>query len=310
MKNLRLLLSAFCLVAAADVCAAKETASSSSSKPARHVSSDDSDMMSRWDTDVTLSYAFSMNSNFTNPSAAQFNVATAATGADADSNPDNAKLGDAVGLGLCINYRCCSWFDVGISGDLYSPFEYAVSHTGGTLATARGTAGGGEVLGGVYSTGTVAAPYARSFTLNNQSFMFNVYLHLPERLAFGVGHMNITPLIGGGVGVGLNKVSNFASTGWSNTTPASGVLQLTTLAAPHLKASVAGQAVAGLDFAPEGSDMSFGVAYRFYYGGKFSTGTSYQLNDTLNGGAVVTTLDAWTGRLMTNQVAMFLNFEF
>lgn len=298
MKNLRLLLSAFCLVAAADVCAAKETASSSSSKPARHVSSDDSDMMARWDTDVTLSYAFSMSSNFTNPSTVQFNAAAVATGADADSNPDNAKLGDAVGLGLCINYRCCSWFDVGISGDLYSPFQYSLAHTGATAATGTG-AGTHEVLG---------TTYERSFTLNNQSFMFNVYLHLPERLAFGVGHMNITPLIGGGVGVGLNKVSNFQSTGWS--APTSGLLQLTTIATPHLKASVAGQAVAGLDFAPEGSDMSFGVAYRFYYGGKFSTGTNYQLNDALNVGAVVTTLDAWTGRLMTNQVAMFLNFEF
>jgi len=292
MKNLRLLLSAFCLVAVADVMAAKETASTTTTRTTRHVSADESDeVMSRWDTDVVLSYAFSMNSNFKNPNSAQFNTV-------AESDTDNAKLGDAVGLGIAVNYRCCSWFDLGISGDLYTPFTYSKAHTGATAATAAGA--GAEVLG---------TNYARSFTLNNQAFMFNVYLHLPERLALSVGHMNITPLIGGGVGVGLNKLTNFASTGWSTTTASTGVTQLTTLAAPNLKASVAGQAVAGLDFAPEGSDMSFGVAYRFYYGGKFSTGTDYQLNDNQNLGKVIA-LEAWTGRLMTNQVSMFLNFEF
>ena len=296
MKNLRLLLSAFCLVAASNV-VAKETVSTTTTRT--RVSEDNADTMSRWDTDVYLNYAFSMNSNFKNPNAAQFNTV-------ATDDTDNAKLGDAVGLGLAINYNCCSWFTLGISGELYTPFQYSKAHTGAALATSHATAGEAEVLGG---SGATSAPYSRSFTLNHQSFMFNVYLHLPERLAWGVGHMNVMPLIGGGVGVGLNKVSNFASVGWSNLTAGSGALQLTTLAAPNLKASVAGQATAGLNFQPEGSDMSFGVAYRFYYGGKFNTGTKYQLNDTLNGGAVVT-LDAWTGRLMTNQVSMFLNFEF
>lgn len=290
MKNLRLLLSAFCLVAAADVFAAKETVSSTTTRT--RVSSEDSEVLSRWDTDVYLNYAFSMNSNFTNPNSAQYNTV-------ATDDTDNAKLGDAVGLGIAVNYNCCSWFTLGISGELYTPFSYAKHHTGATAATSAGTAGAAEVLG---------TTYERSFTLNHQSFMFNVYLHLPERLALGVGHMNITPLIGGGVGVGLNKVSNFASVGWY-TTPTPDVVQLTTLAAPNLKASVAGQATAGLNFQPEGSDMSFGVVYRFYYGGKFNTGTSYMLNDTVNLGALAT-LDAWTGRLMTNQVAMFLNFEF
>lgn len=301
MKNLRLLLSAFCLVAGADVFAAKETVSSTTTRT-RVSSSEDSEVLSRWDTDVYLNYAFSMNSNFKNPNAAQFNTAPAVTSGsnNANSNPDNAKLGDAVGLGIAVNYNCCSWFTLGISGELYTPFSYSKAYTGGTAATDAGTAGAAENLG---------VNYSRSFTLNHQSFMFNAYLHLPERLAWGVGHMNITPLIGGGVGVGLNKVSNFVSTGWSTTTGGAGVLQLTTLAAPNLKASVAGQATAGLNFQPEGSDMSFGVVYRFYYGGKFNTGKNYQLNDSYNYGKVVA-LDAWTGRLMTNQVAMFLNFEF
>jgi len=297
MKNLRLLLSAFCVVAAFEAAAAKEGAS----KPARN--DDQDEVVNSWDTDAYFGYAFSMNNHLKNPSTVQFNQGvvptTTSNDSDDNNNPESAKMGDATLVGVAINYNCCSWFTLGISGELYTPFTYALAHSGATLATGAGTAGTNEILG---------KNYLRSFTLNHQAFLFNVYFHLPERLAWNVGGVNVTPLIGGGVGVGLNKVTNFQTTGWSTVSTA-GILQYTTIALPNLKASVAWQATAGLNFQPEGSDMSFGVTYRFKDEGKFSTGTQYQLNDNANYGKVVT-LDAWTGKLRTNEVAMFVNFEF
>jgi len=292
MKNLRLLLSAFCVVAAFEAVAAKEDASRSNRN------SDRDEVVNSWDTDAYFGYAFSMNNHLNNPSAVQFNQGVVP--ADSDNNPESTKMGYAALVGLGINYNVCSWFTLGVSGELYTPFTYALAQSGATAATGAGTAGDAENLG---------QNYLRSFTLNHQAFLFNVYFHLPERLAWNVGGVNVTPLIGAGVGVGLNKVTNFQATGWSTTTASTGLLQNTTIALPNLKAAVAWQATAGLNFQPEGSDMSFGVTYRFKDEGKFSTGTQYQLNDNLNLGEVVT-LDAWTGKLRTNEVAMFINFEF
>ena len=323
MKNLRLVLSAFCVVAAFEAVAAKETASAVKTVKHHLVSDDAREELNKWDGAVSFGYAWSMNSGLKNPNAAQFNTATVAgtkgpgfsdsdsSSSNNNSNPDNSNLGKAAYVGLSLNRRVCSWFYLGVEGNLYSPFNYGLYHSGATPATdyQNTTAGTAEVLGvnpSVSGTAT-AGNYARTFTLNHQSFLFNVYLTLPEDWKLTVRTMDIAPVIGAGVGAGLNRVTNFQSVGYNVVT--SDLLQVTTLSLPNFKAGLAWQADIGLNFQPEGGDLSFGIGYRYYNGGKFASSDSFMLNDSVNVGNLVK-LTAWEGHLKTNQVRMCLDFEF
>jgi len=254
MKNLNLVLLVFGFALAGQSFAAEERKDQA---------------VNAWDTDLYFGYAFPMKLNYQS-----FISVT--------SDVNIADSGNATLIGLAVNYNCCSWFTLGVSGELYTPFNYSF------WANVNG--GGG-----------VCVP----LTLNHQAFLFNAYFHLPERLAWQLCSVNLTPLIGGGVGVGLNKVTGI------QLTSADPNLLYTAIVLPNFKASVAWQATAGLNFQPEGSDISFGVTYRFKDEGKFNGSTQAQVNDRTHLGQIIINDNGYgIIKLRTNEVGMFLNFEF
>ncbi len=294
MKNLCLLLSAFC-VATTNVDAAKEMSSN------RHEEVSDA----AWCASVYTGGAFSMTAGINNPSAVQFNQGAPVT----DSNDstvndgDNSKLGKMSSfIGLAVGRQFFTeWLHASVSYEFYTPFNYNKYNTGATLAT-------GPLASPVVAGEILADHYDRSFQLNHQSALFNLEFCLPENWSWDVSGMNISPVLGGGVGVGVNTVTNFQAVGWRSGTTLP-QLQLTTLSQPKTKAGFAWQVNAGFNFRPEDSDISFSLAYRFYEGGKFATQSVYMLNDATNIGNAVE-LSAWTGKLRTNQFVMCLDFQF
>jgi hypothetical protein len=301
MKNICLLLSAFCL-ATTTAFAGKEMTSAN-----RHTDSEES----AWNACFYTGGAFSMDAKLTNgyDNAVQFNqpgtaTVTPSVVGDNGGSANTGKLGKMSSfIGLSVGREFFTrWLHADVSYELYTPFTYAQHYTGATSATGVADELAAEVLGD---------NYLRSFSLNHQSALFNLEFCLPEDWAWAVGGMEVSPVLGAGVGVGINTVTNFQAVGWS-TTSGTGALQYTTLALPKTKAALAWQVNAGLAFRPEGSEMSFGLAYRFYEGGKFSTQNSFMLNDSAlsaDFGKLVE-LTAWNGKLRTNQVVMFLDLEF
>lgn len=294
MKNLCLLLSAFCLVNAT-VVARDNNKDMSSSRQDRHSEESDAPVHR---VNAYIVAAMPMSANLDNPSTVQFNNTSGVSATD-----NSTKLGKiASGIGLAV-YRDCfwDWLQAGVSYEFYTPYYYAKHETNAAIAT-----------------GAVALPseslgpnYERSFTLNNQSALFNLEFGLPRNWAWEVGNMSITPVIGAGVGFGVNTVSNFQAVGWSTAT-SGGVLQLTTLSRPKTHVSFAWQVNAGFNFRPVDSDLSVTFAYRFYDGGHFETQSNFMLNDSVSAidfGKEVA-LTAWTGRLRANEVVMCLDFQF
>ena len=284
-NNVYLLLSAFCL-AAAPIQAGKSMDQSS-----RH----EEENSSPWRAGVNTGY-LRAKLTLDNPSGVQFNTATTPAG-----DPNNSSNAGVVGLSLDRNLFC-DWLSAGLSYDVYSQFNYDEYVTANTQATGSG-AGTHEILA------AAAAPYARSFALNHQSAMFNLNFHVPADWALSVRSMNVSPVLGAGVGAGISRVVNFQSVGWSSATASSGVLQVTTLAPNNSHVSVAWQATAGFNFQPADSSLSFSFIYRYYEAQKYETSNQFMLNDVTNGGDLAT-LSAWTGKIKTQQVRMCLDFEF
>lgn len=283
-NNVYLLLSVFCL-AAAPIQAGKSMDQSS-----RH----EEENSSPWRAGANVGY-LRAKLTLDNPSAVQFNTATTPAG-----DPNNSSNAGVVGLSLDRNLFC-DWLSAGVSYDIYSQFNYDEYVTANTQATGGGALGVNEIL----SDSTI--PYARSFALNHQSAMFNVNFHVPADWAMSVRSMNVSPVLGAGVGAGLSRVVNFQSVGWS--AASAGVLQLTSLAPNNSHVSVAWQATAGLNFQPADSSLSFSFVYRYYEAQKYETSNKFMLNDATNKGAQAT-LTAWTGKIKTQQVRMCLDFEF
>ena len=298
MKNLCLLLSAFCLVPSL-ASAGRDKDMNSSRQQDRH--SEESDAPA-WRGVGYIVAAIPMDCDIVNPSTVQFNQ-------PADTSTDNAKLGklsSGVGLGVYRDFFC-EWLQAGVTYEFYAPFYYAKHQADATAAT-------GLTDSPAVSAETLGANYERSFTLNNQSAMFNLEFSLPRNWSWETCNMSISPMLGAGVGLGVNTVSNFQAVGWSSNvtsgTPA-GVLQLTTVSRPKTHVGVAWQVNAGFNFRPVDSDLSFALAYRYYNGGKFSTQSSFMLNDNVladQGNEIA--LTAWTCKLRTNQVVMCLDFQF
>lgn len=292
MKKLYLVLSVFCLAATVVNAGGSVKTMVASSNPTKSSVAASASSDADWCGNVYVGHAWTSLAGVANPDTDKFtNVA--------DSDTDNSKLGRGSFVGMSLNRHLWSWFSVGVSYDIYTSFAYHLHHAG---ATSLALTAGNEVIG----TASQTVTFDRSFDLSHQSALFNVNLNLPEDWALSVGSMNISPVIGGGVGVGMSKVSNFKLTGWNTS---GSTLQVTSVALPNSKASLAWQASGGINFQPEDSNVSFGFGYRYYHGGDFASAKTFTLNDSTNDGAA-TEIAAWTGKLKTHQVRMCLDLEF
>lgn len=241
----------------------------------------------KWATSSYVGYAWSRNTNLRPANPAKFNEPLVG-----DTN--NNTLGNVPYAGFSLSRRFRKIYKIGFSYDVYGNFLYRKYHYQGSAPT---PGAGVEVLG---------IPYSRSFALDHQGVLFNLGLKLPDRWSIIIQNMYIKPEVSCGVGVGISKVKSFQALGYLNTAPFS---QITTLGATNTTKNLAWQFTIGLSLYPKNSAVSFGLAYRYYQGGKFASSGLFVLNDSYNNG-LPTFLGAWTGVLKTQQLKMYINAEF
>lgn len=241
----------------------------------------------KWSTSSYVGYAWSRLAGVVNPNPELFNQAGAG---DSEDGP----LGNVPYAGFSLGRRVCSWCIINFSYDVYGALGYRRYHANGILPTQQA---GHEILG---------TSYVRSFLLDHQIALFNLYLDVPNQYGLEIKGMYIKPAAGVGVGVGINKVRGFQAVGYSSAAPYS---QNTTLGSTNTNKNLAWDASVGLILCPRNSAVSFGVGYRYCHGGEFVSSAAYVLNDNYNQGAVVS-LAPWTGSVKTQELKMFINAEF
>lgn len=239
----------------------------------------------KWNSRGYSGYAWAKNAEITNPDPASFeNVA--------ENDTDDGKLSNVPFGGFAILRNLYDWLSLGFSFETYGLFAYQRSHLNSfSTATTK------ELVGKNYS---------RTFTLSHQSVMAESFLKLPKKWRVALGNMQIRPVLGGGIGVGITNLFDFQTCSFD---PVHSDTQLTTIGENNIKKSLAWRLETGINFQTIGSDVSFGISYRYYHGGKFASGTRYQFNDILNLGKVLV-LPAWTGVIKANELKMYISVDF
>lgn len=180
-------------------------------------------------------------------------------------------------------------FDVGYS--IYQPFHFQKY----------------QVTTSTTTPGFTGTSRTRFFDLDHQNVLFNFELFSPSMCSWASCWGNFTPYVGVGIGVGINRVSNFHTVGFRSIVAGTGIGSTTTIGRPVTTTNFAWQATAGLRFNPHGSALSFDVGYHYYSGGWFKGPTQLVSNsDSVLGG--FNNGAAWEGRLRTNQLYIALNF--
>ena len=241
-----------------------------------------------WRNSSYLGYSWTTNSGFKNPDTTKFKQV-------AGSETDDGTLNGTSYAGIGLNKKVHEWLMLGVSYEIYNNFAYQNAHV--TSSGNPPLAGGGELFGDKYT---------RSFSLVHQSALFNAYLNWPDRWALVVSKFKIKQIVGGGLGVGINYLTGFQTVGLSAVAP---YTQITTVGLAALKNSLAWYVNIGLGFQPKNTAATFGLAYRYYNGGAFSSGSQFIFYDPTNGGELLD-LTPWTGVLKANEVKIFLDFDF
>lgn len=236
----------------------------------------------KWTNSSYVGYAWSLKAGITNPDLSKFSKV-------GPGDTDDTPLTNVSYAGISLGRHVCKWLTMSFSYEIFNSFNYQSYHTGGSLP--------GQT--------TLDSNFLRSFSVLHQSALLNFYLDLPKKCNINLGDLCVKPVIGSGLGVGVNQMSAFQTLTFTGT-PA--VASLSTQGFINLQNSLAWYVNIGVSFQPKGTAANFGVAYRYYDGGKFSSGNKYIVNDS-NEEALID-LAAWTGKIKTNQLKLFLDFDF
>ena len=112
------------------------------------------------------------------------------------------------------------------------------------------------------------------------------------------------PFIGGGIGIGSSKVTDFHTTFYD---PMQGIGLTTSLGSTQMRNAFAWQGMAGIRVQPLCSFLRLDVAYRYYNGGSFHGPSSVVDYDGVDLGDVEK-VSPWKGTLQTNQLYFAINF--
>lgn len=235
----------------------------------------------KWINSAYVGYGWPMRPGLVNPDEAKFHKV-------GPGDTDDIAMTGASYSGILLGKQVSTWLTLGISYDIYNNFNYQGYHTNGVSAV-----DGSQIN------------FMRSFSITHQSMLFNFYLHFPKSSKKMVGKIGITPILGGGLGIGINNMSSFQTFTFTGNPVET---KLTTLALINTKSSLAGYFNLGVGFSPEGTPANFGIGYRCYYGGTFSSGNKYTINDSHEAELLI--LPPWTGKLKVNQIKIFLDFDF
>ncbi len=236
----------------------------------------------QWSVYSYAGYAWSKKAGVVNPQPAIFANINA-------FDTDDSELANTAFVGVSLQRNISDWFSCGFSYETYALFNYQRFHSAANPAQ--------EILG---------SRYVRQFLMNHQSAMFESYFKLPSDFHLLLGRVDIKPLIGAAVGVGVNDVFNFGTI--SDRLDLDGFsINYNTVGSNYIKKSLAWRIEAGLNFSLLGRNLSFGIAYRYYDGGTFQSGTRYQINSLTSS---VVSLEPWSGSLKANEIKMYLQTDF
>lgn len=236
----------------------------------------------KWSNSSYVGYAWSLKSGIVNPDVSKFSKV-------APGDTDDTPLTNVSYAGISLGRHVCKWLTVSFSYEIFNSFNYQSYHMGGSLP--------GKT--------TLNTDFLRSFAVLHQSALINFYLELPKKYKAIIGDLVVEPVIGSGLGVGINQMSAFQTFAYTGT-PA--VATISTQGFINVQNSLAWYVNIGLSFQPKGTAANFGVAYRYYNGGKFSSSSQYIINDSNE--EALENLAAWTGTIRTNQLRLFLDFDF
>lgn len=239
-----------------------------------------------WTSFAYSGYTWSKNAGIVNPDPSVFT--SVAPGDSDDSTVSNCPFS---GTSLVRNLN--DWCVIGMSYEVYGLFTYQRYHSNGIAAISPQR----EVVG---------VNYVRSFSLSHQSVMAETYLKLPKKWKTTLGTTNIRPILGGGVGIGITNFFDFQTLGYDAFTTDT---KITTLGSNNISKNFAWRVECGINFKTADSRTSFGLSYRYYYGGKFSSGNRYQFNDVHSQGGVLI-FPPWTGAIRANQIKLYISVEF
>lgn len=210
----------------------------------------------------------------------------------------DAKLGSAVMFGAGVGYNMTHWLSAGFSVAHRSKFEYAKHQTSTST-----------------STPSPLFNKTRYFNLDNTSFFFDVYLNrtgASSCLSWDCHNINFAPFIGASVGLAQNNLYNFHSVIDETVTAGNFTThQVETIENSFIKHAFAWQVSLGLDITIC-EDVTLGVAYRFFDGGKFES-NNYTVNAVPGfGSATGNPIDvpAWTGKLKAHEVVANFTINF
>ncbi len=151
------------------------------------------------------------------------------------------------------------------------------------------------------------APRTRYFDLNSNALMVNGTLYgqgWSDKLAYEMDNAGlIQPVIGGGVGVSYNTISNFHSVlDGINGVPSAIMQDLT-------KASFAWQLNAGLELKKD--RFSFDIGYRYFNAGTFISNNAIITPITASGIPIMTiAVPAWSSNLSANELYFTVKVAF
>jgi hypothetical protein len=231
---------------------------------------------------------FQVQSGYAWLGKADISGATEANNWDSSNEGYNAQLSDASFLDFAIGFYPFSFLDVGVSYGFYETMHYEKYQTG--TSETEGFTGSHRI---------------RYLDVDHKNVMVNLTFHPPKNMfSIDTSLVSVFPFIGGGFGIGINRVNNFHTVGYSNE-----VGSTTTIGSRYNNNSFAWQANAGLTFAACNHKLAFDLGYRYLDGGTFKSASKFMLNTSTYEGAYFST-HGWSGKIKAHEAVVAFRYSF
>jgi opacity protein-like surface antigen len=229
-----------------------------------------------WYGIIGTGYAWSQEAGIHNPNTSQW---------DDSSNGYDSTLGSSQFFTFGFGKQLSTYFFLDMTYSYFQTFHY--------MKAQIGSDSGASDFG--------FTRRIRFFDLDNQNILFNLSIYQKKYFSWHALSMTFSPFIGGGIGVGLNRVSNFYTVTATGTT--------TSIGRRYNKNSFAWQVMGGLRLRPVNSSISIDLGYHYYVGGGFKCPSKiYVENSSFLGAPVNAT--SWEGTLKTHQLSGTFNIPF
>jgi hypothetical protein len=221
---------------------------------------------------------------------ADISNATVANQWDLANEGYNASLSNAGFWDFAIGFYPLSFLDVDVSYGTYETMHYEKYQTGTSSTTAF--TGGNRM---------------RYFDVDHKNIMLNATLH-PRKGEFSIDTscVSISPFVGGGFGLGINRINNFHTVAYSTDGKTGST---TSIGFRNTNKSCAWQLNAGLTFSACNHKVAFDLGYRYHNGGTFKTGDKFMANVNDFKGAFCPAT-GWKGKIRAHEAVVAFRFNF